>query len=359
MPHTVLHTNSFDWGGGLLDDYTGGEVSSNVSYSLSYSGTSSPYQGYGRFLIFTGDNVFFAPALSGAPLTTVCVSGLFCFLSYQAGTSSTANTAFIRFWDGAANQVQVEIRAKFNSVTNRIDLEAYRGTTFLASASSAISGGDNNWFWISVLVHINSSSGIVRIKAGPSNATVMNFTGNTQNTANARIDHARIGRWAGSSTSHVAVDNLVITSCLSSDPALDERRLRGAIVPTGNDAVAWTPSSGTNWSNVNEMPPNSDTSYNTSNTSGAQDTFVTSWPALSGATIHSVKVCALARRDDAGPQNLQLVIKSGATSYPSSNRALTDTYFRHFNTWVTNPATSLPWVPGDFISTLTFGYRIA
>lgn len=358
MPHALLHMNGFDTAGNVAEEYSGAEYSGSISFQSLFSSVVPPFNGYGRYL-FCSSNGYISPALSGAPFTTLCVSGQFSFLDYRLG-SSTGETTFIQFWDGLANQVQVEIRASFNTSTNRVDLRAYRGTTLLATSSSPITGGLNQWNWISVLVNVNNSTGVIKIVIGPDNSLVMNFSGNTQNTANTRIDSVRIGRISntGAATTFF-MDDLFITSCLPTDSPLDERRILGAIVPTGNDAVAWTPNTGANWQAVSEIPSNGDTSYNSSNTSGAQDTFATSWPTLTGDTIYAVKITAMARKDDAGTQNLQNVVKVGATSYAGPNKTLLSTYFRHHNVWEQNPSTSLAWVPSDFSSNLKFGYRVA
>ena len=359
MAHTLLHMNGFDAGNSASEDYSGAEYSTNFGYASGWFSVNPPYNGYGRYLLAAVDNGYISPDITGAPFTTLCISGQFCFSNYGLGRGS-AETTFIQFWDGVANQVQVEIRAAFNTATNKIDLRAYRGTSLLATASSACAGGRNEWRWISVLVNVNSSTGVVKIKVGHDNSVVMNFSGNTQNTANTRIDRIRFGRITSTGpAADIHIDDLFITSCLPSDSPLDERRIRGAIVPTGNDTVAWTPSSGTNWQCVNEIPPNNDTDYVSSNTTGAQDTFTCSWPALAGNTIYAVKIAAMARKDDAGVQNIRNVIKVGTSSYESGNRLLSNVYSRLYNIWEQNPATALAWAPGDFTSNLKFGYKVA
>jgi hypothetical protein len=361
MAHTLLHMNGFDAGNDLASDYSGSEYISNLSYLTSFGGTPAPF-GYGRFLYFGGfygSGVLF-PSLSGGPFTTLCVSGRFCLITWNAGTAASEIT-FIRFWDSLAGQPQVDIRAYFNPLVNRVQIRAYRGTTLLDTATVTVSCNDQGaWFWISVLVTVNSSSGNVKIRLGPESTLAMNFTGNTQNTGNTRIDQARVGAIqlnSGSGT-EIMMDDFFITSALSSDSPLTERRIQGAIVPTGNDVVQWTPSAGANWQNVNDINYNADTNYNSSNTSGQQDTFVTTWPNI-GNVIHAVKVGAVARKDDAGTQNINVVIKVGANSYASANFPIDTIYRRYSNTWLQNPATSSAWAQSDFSANLKFGYKVA
>ncbi len=358
MPHTLLHMNGFDFGGDTTTDYLASErgpEAANYSYS---DWNMLPAYNSGRFLFSGSVNQTIQPTLSGAPFTTLCVSGHFCFHNYNLHSGS-GETTFIRFIDAAAGSVQVEIRAEMNTGTGRVNINAYRGSTLLQKALSAAYGGVRSWVWISVLVYVHGSSGRVRILVGPSNQEVMNFTGNTQNTANQRLDAARLG-FLGSSgiSSWIHIDNLFITSAGSTDAPLGERRIR-TLVPTGNDAVQWTPTGATqNWQAVNEIPANNDSSYNSSNTSGAEDTFATNWQMTSDI-IHAVQVSAHARKDDAGVQNIRNVIKIGSTSYPGPNRTLLDSYMRHKNFWTQNPATSSNWQKSDFGNSLTFGYRVA
>lgn len=357
MAHTLLHMNGFDLGGNTSYDYTGAERS-NETIGYSYDDWSMlPAYNSGRFLLIQETNRFIQPALPGAPFTTLCVSAHFCFYHYTLGRDSS-DTIFMRFIDSVSSSTQVEIRAEMNPGTGMINLCAYRGSTLLEKAMNAIYGGIKNWVWISVLVHVDGSNGKVRIVVGPSNQEVMNFTGNTQNTVNQRIDAARLGTLGGTNPSWLHIDNLFITSASSTDAPLNERRIR-TVVPTGNDSVQWTPSGATqNWQAVSEIPPNLDSSYNSSNTSGAQDTFATNWQMTSNI-IHAVQVVALARKDDAGAQNIRNVIKIGTTSYPGQSRALIDSYFRARNIWEQNPATSSDWQQSDFNSGMTFGYRVA
>jgi hypothetical protein len=354
MAHTLLHMQSFDALGSMSDEYTAAEYSFNFGTATNTFGVLSVF-GYGRFADFRSTTGYIAPLLPAPPYTTLCVSGHFCFSDYGLGASS-GETTFIQFWDGSANAVQVEIRAAYVPLHSRVEFRAYRGTTLIATSSMKVSGGSNNWTWLSVLVTVNSSTGRVKMRIGPASVLDVDFTGNTQNTANTRIDQVRIGRITGGSA--VSVDNFFITSALSSDTPLTERRIHGAILPTGNETVQWTPSTGTNWQNVDDATPGGDTDYNSSNTSGQQDTFVTSWPTV-GNTIHAVKSSVCARKDDAGTQNIQHILKIGSTSYASGNKLLGSTYIRTTETWLTNPATTANWAQGDFNSSFTFGYKVA
>lgn len=355
MPHTLLHMQSFDAMNLMSDEYTAAEYFNNPNASNN-TNSNTPVFNYGRFF-YSDDftNRYIAPVLPSPPYTTVCVSGHWVFPSYGLGANA-GETPFIQFRDNLANAVQVEIRAAYVPLHSRVEFRAYRGTTLIATSSMKVPGGTNSWVWFSVLVTVNSVAGNVKMRIGPASVLDVDFTGNTQNTANARIDQVRLGRISGGS--HVGLDNLFITSALVTDTPLTERRIHGAILPTGNDTVQWTPSANTNWQNVNDATPNGDTNYNSSNTSGQQDTFATSWPSI-GNVVHAVKSSVSARKEDAGTQNIQHVLKIGSTSYASGNKLLDTAYRRTTETWLTNPATGTDWAQSDFNSSFTFGYKVA
>jgi hypothetical protein len=270
---------------------------------------------------------------------------------FLLNVSDTTERNFIQFLDAQNNVVQIELRRIWDSVLLKHVLRLYRGSTLLATSTDGIP--QNTWTWVSVKHVCHASTGSVEVKLN--NATVLTFTGNTQNGSANQV-HRPVIR-TGVAVTDFYCDNLVIATGLASDSPLSECRIFGAVVPTSNFSAAFTPNSGTNWSNVNEIPPNDDTSYNYSNTVGDTDVFVCAPPTLTGV-IPAVKVNFRARKDDAGVRELAPVIRPGTTNYAGSNIEITSNYFNRGHIWTTNPDTGMAWNPGD-IANLKFGYKIA
>lgn len=341
MAYTILWMDGFDEIGNANQKYTeGGEI--NFAQATV---TVAPFS-YGRSLKYNNSNeVVLQKVIPSAPYTV-----FFLGFHFLLNTTDTVERNFIQFLDAQNNVVQIELRRIWDNVLLKHVLRLYRGSTLLATSSDGIP--QNTWVWLSVKHVCHPSAGSVEVKLN--NATVLTFTGNTQNGASTQV-HRPVIR-TGTAIAEFYSDNLVIATGLSSDPPLSECRIFGAVVPTSNDSIAFTPNAGTNWSNVNEIPPNDDTSYNYSNTVGATDVFVCAPPTLTGV-IRAVKVNFRARKDDAGVRELAPIIRPTTTNYQGSAIEIASNYFSRGVVWEINPDTGLPWNPGD-LTNLKFGYRI-
>jgi hypothetical protein len=342
MAYTILWMDGFDEIGNANQKYTeGGEI----NYAQATNTTVVPFS-YGRSLKFNNSNeVVLQKVISGAPYTT-----FFLGFHFYLNSTDTTERNFIQFLDAQNNVVQIELRRIWDNVLLKHVLRLYRGSTLLAATTDGIQQA--TWTWISVKYVCHPSTGTVEVKMN--NSTVLTFTGNTQNGAVTQV-HRPVIR-TGLAITDFYVDNLVVATGLTTDDLLPECRIFGAVVPTSNDSIAFTPNAGTNWSNVNEIPPNDDTSYNYSNTVGATDVFVCAPPTLTGV-VYAVKVNFRARKDDAGVRELASVIKPGTTVHQGSAIEITSNYFNRGYMWQTNPDTGVGWNPGDLTS-LKFGYRI-
>jgi hypothetical protein len=119
-----------------------------------------------------------------------------------------------------------------------------------------------------------------------------------------------------------------------------------ALAPTANAAVVWTPNAGTNWSNVSEVPPDGDTSYNSSSNVGDQDQYV--YPATgvpSNSSIFFVQHEQDLKIGAAGSRSVGSVINGAA---PQSSIALTSNYHIYPAPYDNQPGGSNPWTLANF-----------
>jgi hypothetical protein len=341
MAYTFLWIDGFDEIGNVNQKYTeGGEITQGLGTS-----TNTPFS-YGRSLGWASASATLQKVVSGAPYTVFFVG--FHFL---INSPDTTERNFLQFLDAQNNVVQIELRRIWDNVLLKHVLRLYRGSTLLATSSDGIT--QNTWVWLSVKHVCSQTNGVVEVKIN--NASVLSFTGNTQNGAVTQVHRPAILSGA-TLNSAFNVDNLVIATGLASDPPLSECRIFGAVVPTSNFNAQFTPNAGTNWSNVNEIPPNDDTSYNFSNTVGDTDVFVCAPPTLTGV-IPAVKINFRARKDDAGVRELAPIIRPTTTNHQGPAIEINPNYFNRGYMWTTNPDTGQAWNPGD-IANLKFGYRI-
>jgi hypothetical protein len=342
MAYTILWMDGFDEINNLNQKYI-----DQAEYSglITYGSSDTPYS-YGRYIEAAG-NSWFQKSLPGSPYTT-----LFIHIHIRINSVYTGEKGWIYFRDEQNNLVQFEIRLFYDSANAYYLLRLYRGSTLVATSSFGIP--PTTWTSVSIKYVCNTTTGQCSILLN--GVSAVNFNGNTQNGPSAQVHGFRWDHLAGG-TPDMRYDNLVIASGSTSDPPLPECRIFGAVMPTSNFAVSFTPSAGTNWSNVNEIPHNSDTSYNFSNTVGAKDVFVCSPPTVTGVVL-AVKVGYKARKDDAGQRYVKAVIRPGSTDYDGSQAVQPySTYFSWGEIWQINPDTSVAWTPGD-LTNLKFGYKI-
>jgi hypothetical protein len=343
MAYTILWMDGFD---------EIGDASQKYVYRAEYDGfvsiyNSAPPYNYGRYVgIFGGGTSWVQKALSGSSYTE-----LFIHLHVRIQDVVAGEKGWIYFRDEQNNVVQFEVRLFYDSVNAYYLLRLYRGSTLVATSSFGIP--PTIWTSLSIKYVCNATTGQCSILLNGISAA--SYSGNTQNGPSAQVHGFRFQHSGGNPETHY--DNLVIATGLTSDPPLPECRIIGAVVPTSNFSTSFTPNAGTNWSNVNEIPPNDDTSYNYSNTVGAKDMFVCAPPTVSGAVL-AVKVGYKARKDDAGQRYVKAVIRPGSTDHDGAQATQPyTTYFGWGEVWQTNPDTSVAWTPGD-LANLKFGYKI-
>jgi hypothetical protein len=180
---------------------------------------------------------------------------------------------------------------------------------------------------------------------------VFNYSGNCQTDSNTTLNGLRL--YAADITSHVADWSEIII-------ANGDTRSLGLVTmqPTGNgNTQAWTCTGGTNFGSVNVWN-NTDSTNCNSSTGGQLEEFSVGG-SLPGNALGIVAVAESARVavGAAGPQNLQFDVRTGGTSYQSSNvsPAPGASFGQSEYIWTTNPNTSTAWTTGNLT---TAGFNI-
>ncbi len=118
---------------------------------------------------------------------------------------------------------------------------------------------------------------------------------------------------------------------------------------------------GANWSQVNEIPPDGDTTYVYSSGSGQYDLYgLTSGSSIMNSTdsVARVYVESRSREVSATGEDIRLGLKTGGSEYWSSDIPVTTSYGHYeANTWVVNPNTGLPWTVSD-LDNLQAGVKV-
>ena len=127
------------------------------------------------------------------------------------------------------------------------------------------------------------------------------------------------------------------------------------ILPNGDDSIAWTPDSGTtNYTQVDEDPPDDDTAYVEDSTLTNQDLY--DYEAHTDLdSVDGLQVNTQVRLTDATPFSLKTLVKSGSTTSADAGTAIGGTSYE----WLSriseiNPDTTNPWTPAE-INSAKFG----
>jgi hypothetical protein len=132
--------------------------------------------------------------------------------------------------------------------------------------------------------------------------------------------------------------------------------------PTADGATSgWTPNSGSaHYSRVNETGEDGDTSYVSTATVGATDTYaMADSVAASGLTILDVIAYAMARKESAVTHSVAPVVRTGGTTYPGAgvNPPNSLAYTALLAEFPVNPATGVAWTQAE-INAIEAGVRL-
>lgn len=299
--------------------------------NFGISGDGQGTFGYGRFAGTTNGAIvrdsWFAPILDG-------FINCHCWLS------------------GGTNNIGVNINAKLggaNQFTVRLvggTVRMFRGSTQVASAFVAIPV--NVWFFLQIRFRIEPS-GTGYCEARLNGKTILTFSGNTADTGAAN--------WNGWSINYTdspdfRVDNILVYDTSTPAPSTwtPDTRIWETLPNAAGGTTEWTPvGAAANWQCVDEQPANGDTDYVRADTAPLTDTYSCPSEATVGSIIYAVGVHSTLRKDDAGVNEVDGVIRVGSINYARGAPAplASGAYGRQRWLWHQNPATAAAWTVSE------------
>lgn len=235
------------------------------------------------------------------------------------------------------------------AVTASGAFQFYRGTPNTGTAIGSASAGGliapNQWHFLEIVVTIDPSAGAVALyidQPASGGTAAINSTGlNTRTTTNSSCNQVRIGDYNVFTPSF---DDIYVLDTTGSSPLngrLGDQRIITKM-PNGVGALTnWSVTgSAANWSAVNEIPPDDDTSYVSSNTAGQQDSY-----AMQSASITATPnfVVVRVRKDDASAHTCQALVRSGGTVGLGTAFTVPSSYAYFDSLFVNDPNTGSPW----------------
>jgi hypothetical protein len=213
----------------------------------------------------------------------------------------------------------------------------------------------STWYYVELKVTINDSTGSFELR----------INGQTE-TSGSGVDTRNGGTGV--------IDNIYFTTAQFSSQYMDDfyvcdgsgsvnNSFLGDIkietlYPSGaGTTTQFTPSTGSNYQNVDETTPNDDTDYNYTSTTGNKDTYAYADLATTAGIVYGVQQLIYARKDDAGTRTIAPVARSGGTDYDGSTVSLLDTYTYFRSVRDVNPNTSSGWTISE-VNGAEFGVKL-
>ena len=262
---------------------------------------------------------------------------------YIAGT----NVNYLTLLDGSTEQISCVIEAD-RSITVRRGSAS--GTILGQSAVSLFP--PSAWTYLELKANIHSSTGSVVLKLN--GVTKISVSGiNTQNTANAYVTRVRF--------QNGLIDDLYIcdTTGAANNDFLGDVRVE-TLYPNGAGTYTeWTPSTGSNWQNVDDATTHDgDSTYNSTATAGNRDLYTLTNLATVTGTVQGVRGHMKARKDDSNVRELALFSRSSTTETTGATEALGVSYVQYDGAvQETDPATSAAWTIAG-VNALQFGQKV-
>lgn len=241
-------------------------------------------------------------------------------------------------------------------------LQFCRGTaaTLIGSASSAGLIVAGVWNYIEMQVTINNTTGTGQCWVN--GVSVINSSGlNNRNSANAFANQVAIGEFNNNGTAvPILFDDLYCldTSGSTLNSVLGDRRII-TIMPSGVGSFSnFTPVGSTpNWTCVDEIPADDDTTYVADGTTGDRDSYTYESVTLQG-NPDAVIPWGRVRKDDAGSRSIELTLRNSGNDAFSSALSVPSSYqYLNGGAFTLNPNGNIAWDQNGINST-EFGIKI-
>lgn len=258
------------------------------------------------------------------------------------------------FYDGASIQCGISINAAGKLIF-------WRGTNATVLATGTTTLASSSWYYLEAKITFHNSTGAFEIRLGGS--VELSGTGvDNCNTANNQASGVRLRSISAATAGWLmyAIDDVYILDTSGSAPGND---FLGVVrveteFATSNDSVQWTPSTGSNYQNIDDANANDDTDYNSDSTAGHIDLFNHGALSSTPVTIFSVKVTSKVRKDDVAARTYRNKLKSSTTVGNGGTVSLATTYGYFRDQFDTDPATAAAWANAAAVNATKIGYEL-
>jgi hypothetical protein len=301
-------------------------------------------------------------ATAGAQLYKTCGTANTTIIVGAAVRASLASNpaSLFTIWEATAVRNQVILAANPDG-----SLAAYRGpaaaspgailsATLLGTIPAALAA--NSYAYVELRVVLHESAGEVQVRVN--GVQLLNLTAQDTIATGATASWTSLLLSTNNGVTTVDYDDLYVLD--GSGPApwntfLGDCRV-DARVPTAPGATTgWTPLAGANWAAVDDTAPDDDTTYTSTSTLNAVDTFVVQDAPVAGATLFGVQHCLNLKKTDAGACTVAPVVRHSGVDNVGTAISPGTSYAYGLAINQTNPGTSAQWTEAEF-NAAEFGY---
>lgn len=341
---SVLFTDGFEWAGDNLLDVS---VKWDSYYSyLSGSKTKDDQARTGTYSWYMERaSSFLKKNLAGSPDTLIMGAGFYI-------SNPGYDCYLFTLEESGTDQVVV----KYDNTDGSI--KVYRNTTQIAASAASVMS-INNWHYVEAKITIHQSAGIVEVYVDGDE--VINDTGlDTCATSNEYADSFLIGNTGSNLTyPYCYVDDVYLLddNGTANNDILGPIKIYTKFPDADGNYGAWTPQgAGDSYVEIDEVPPDDDTTYIYSTSPGNRDTHSFETLSASG-TIAAAVLNMNARKEGAGTRTIKGMCRSNGTDEEGTEQTISDTYHIYQEAFEEDPDTSAAWANAAAINAAEFGIR--
>lgn len=338
---TNLHFDGFDLGDSLVrEDYI-----ATIQGQSNPTTTITPF-GVGRALQCNDGTL-----MKSFPASQEVFFGVYA-TCYGGGTTQTG---MMQLFGDNGTVAHLTFGCTNTQVNVRLGSET---GTILASGNWIFPVSPTNWRHIQGYAKIADSGGRVIVKVD--DLVVIDYTGDTKSGGtNVSVDQFRFNRFGNAAAFYY--DDWWINDAAGAAPhntfyGMARCRLLAPTAPGAS--TGFTPSTGANWSCVDETPyVATDYVSNPGAVSGTRDTYVAA-DIGTGNEVLAARSLVVAKKTGPGLLSLKPVLRSGGADYYGPTTLLAGSDRSMNGVWYTDPATGVPWTVAG-VNAAEVGFEVA
>lgn len=271
--------------------------------------------------------------------------------------ATSLDAGIIAFQDNTTYQISlVHDSATGRLVLIRGQVSPGSGTTLATSTNIVSTRGI--WAYVELKVTFDDTTGSYEVRVnGDTWLSATNV--DTKQSANTTANRVVLGRTGDNTSGTVDYDDFYVCDTAGSvnNTFLGDIGVAALFATGAGSSTQWTPSTGSNYQNVDETAPNDDTDYNSSSTVGQKDLIAMGNLGGTVTTVLGVQVLRRSRKDDVGTRQLKTKIKSNTTEANGATTSESSSYVYYRDIFETDPDTSAAWTPSG-VNGMEAGYEV-